>query len=560
MKRILPLLLLACASSRAATLTVTSLADDGSSGTLRAVVASAQDGDVVTFSEGLRGGTMTIVKKGHADTGIPVSASISIIGPADRSISLDGGFYGSNSAADIGSTIFQSTNPDVSLVCENLVFQHANGRDWGSAITYGGAVLCEGNATFRNCTFASNQVASVKINGRRTYYGGAIDIGGDLIVENCRFVGNTGPNSPVRGASILLRGENAAIRGSTFDDERTSSYCGAIYLSPTAKDVTVENCMFSRTRAGGKDCIGSAILSDMDSGAVLRIEGCVFRNCGFNTTGARGGAIGQNKAAELQILDCEFSDNAGSSYGGAIRAEKGTAVLVNSTFTGNAANSHGGALDLRGTSWLVNCTVVGNFLVHVSDHSASAAIYRGSYSISLLNTVAVHNYYNKSSTAGMTQGNVANSVNAATLASRASLGDGSAANDETALFASYGTAASATIHYGSGGTITFDSPLPVPLLNDDERNTRVVEIAKGGPLDKTGYPVKHSADWSAIAYTTDGGSTWTALRGNAEDATILISQDQRGVEYPFSAATGLPKTSIGAAAVKRPVGTLVLFK
>ena len=561
MKRFLiPLLPLACASAHAATLTVTSLADDGSAGTLRAVVAAAQDGDVVTFAASLAGGTMTIVKTAHADTGIPVSASISIIGPADRSISLDGGFHGSNTSADIGSTILQVAGADVSLVCENLVFQHANGRDWGSAITYGGAVCCEGDATFRNCVFASNQVASVKISGRRSIYGGAIDVGGDLVVENCRFVGNTGPNNPVRGASICHRGERVSVRNTSFEDERTGSYCGAIYLSSSGKDAVVENCTFSGIRAGNKDCIGSAILSEMDGGSVLRIEGCAFRDCGFNNTAARGGAVGQRNASELQIVGCEFSGNAGSSCGGAIRVEKGTTVLVNSTFAGNAANCHGGAVDLRGTSWLVNCTIVGNFLVHVSDHSASAAIYRGSASLSLLNTVAVHNYYNKNETDGMTQGNIVNSINAATLSSRASLGDGSAADDETALFASYGTSASATIHYGSGGTIAFASPLPVPLLNDDARKTRVVEIAERGPLDRTGYPVRHSADWSAIAYTTDGGSTWTALRGNAEDATIPILQDQRGADYPVSAATGLPKTCIGAAAVKRPVGTLLLVK
>lgn len=65
---------------------------------------------------------------------------------------------------------------------------------------------------------------------------------------------------------------------------------------------------------------------------------------------------------------------------------------------------------------------------------------------------------------------------------------------------------------------------------------------------------------AVVASAQDGGSTWTALRGNAADATILITQDQRGVEYPFSAATGLPKTCIGAAAVKRPVGTLLRIK
>lgn len=217
MKRpLILLLLLSCASAPASTLTVTSLADDGSAGTLRAVVAAAQDGDVVTFADSLAGGTMTIVKTAHADTGIRVSASISIIGPADRSIALDGGFHGSNPSADIGSTILQVAGADVSLVCENLVFQHANGRDWGSAITYGGAVCCEGDATFRNCVFASNQVASVKISGRRSIYGGAIDVGGDRASQDLHRGGDReapgrhiAPHPvavvlpPLRGAGVL---------------------------------------------------------------------------------------------------------------------------------------------------------------------------------------------------------------------------------------------------------------------------------------------------------------------------------------------------------------------
>lgn len=64
----------------AATLTVTSLADDDSEGTLRAVVAGAVDGDVVVFDDSLSGGTIEIVHRSHADWAIPVSASITIVG------------------------------------------------------------------------------------------------------------------------------------------------------------------------------------------------------------------------------------------------------------------------------------------------------------------------------------------------------------------------------------------------------------------------------------------------------------------------------------------------
>ena len=94
----------------------------------------------------------------------------------------------------------------------------------------------------------------------------------------------------------------------------------------------------------------------------------------------------------------------------------------------------------------------------------------------------------------------------------------------------------------------------MPLLNGDTRRSRVVEIARGGPLDGAGYPVKHSADWTAIADSTDKGATWTALRGAVADATILLDRDQRGVAY------SLRRTPIGAAAFENPATTLLLVK
>src|ERR1700737_1596978 len=42
------------------TLTVTSPADDGSSGTLRAVIARASDGDTIQFAKKLKGDTITL--------------------------------------------------------------------------------------------------------------------------------------------------------------------------------------------------------------------------------------------------------------------------------------------------------------------------------------------------------------------------------------------------------------------------------------------------------------------------------------------------------------------
>ena len=60
MKRVLPLLLLSPALAHAATLAVTSLADDGSAGTLRAQVAAAAAGDTIEFDASLAGGTIAL--------------------------------------------------------------------------------------------------------------------------------------------------------------------------------------------------------------------------------------------------------------------------------------------------------------------------------------------------------------------------------------------------------------------------------------------------------------------------------------------------------------------
>ena len=59
-KLALPILFLVPAFAHPATLTVTSLADDGSAGTLRALCASASAGDEIVFGAALAGGTIAI--------------------------------------------------------------------------------------------------------------------------------------------------------------------------------------------------------------------------------------------------------------------------------------------------------------------------------------------------------------------------------------------------------------------------------------------------------------------------------------------------------------------
>ena len=118
------------------------------------------------------------------------------------------------------------------------------------------------------------------------------------------------------------------------------------------------------------------------------------------------------------------------------------------------------------------------------------------------------------------------------------------------------------------GSETLSASIAVPVLTVDEKSERkdpatrraveILDAKSGGVLDRAGWPVKHSADWSSIAYTKDGGATWTALVGSVDAATIPILTDSRGVAYPTT-ASGLPKPPIGSAAVIEFNPTLLLI-
>src|SRR5262249_45629686 len=68
-----------------ATLTVTSAADDGSAGTLRAVLAAAQSGDTVGFDPALDGQTITLTQ-GQ----LTVGQSLDIDGPGADDLTVSG--------------------------------------------------------------------------------------------------------------------------------------------------------------------------------------------------------------------------------------------------------------------------------------------------------------------------------------------------------------------------------------------------------------------------------------------------------------------------------------
>ena len=208
----------------------------------------------------------------------------------------------------------------------------------------GGAALFILNnlTTVNNCQFIDN-VAEKD--------GGAIYTSGRLVVNNCKFTGNRAENGAAIYAFYPDYGdESVTISGSTFENNRASSYGGAIYLDSDTQDK-----LFA------------------DGAAKSYIKNTVFRE----NQAKYGGAIFNFQYTD--ILNGEFYDNYASEGGGAIYMNNGYVIVEDdgdefsqtygliihgtSKFIGNEANTYGGAIRLYAAPDHVKYGVKGYFRV-----------------------------------------------------------------------------------------------------------------------------------------------------------------------------------------------------
>jgi hypothetical protein len=164
------------------TLHVTNALDDGSAGSLRSVLASAQNGDKVVFDGSLAGQTITLTSFIRINVGLTIEGPA---GPNKVTISGGGGgsfgqqFYCFERSSDFGG------GP---LAITNLNFVNAP----GTAVTVDGGT--DTPVTFNNCSFSGNTGGT----------GGALQISGpgDVYLNSCIFTGNSG----IDGGAILMEG------------------------------------------------------------------------------------------------------------------------------------------------------------------------------------------------------------------------------------------------------------------------------------------------------------------------------------------------------------------
>ena len=486
------------------TYVVTKATDDSASpeeGSLRAAVAAAQNGDIVTFDSSLAGQTINLAAQ------IVVNKTVSIVGPSGR-VTLSGGWNGSNSGSGgSGHGIFYVNASGRSVELSNLNLVNSYGvDDKSNRALYVPAV---GSVTVTDCSFSNNYC---------TKNGGAVRLDTNAAYAKfvrCLFADNMTHN---------------ANGGAIYSEQAATAY------------LIVDGCSFRRNCAATSGSAnGGASIFSTAYNSTLVVVNSEFSD--GRTQQASGGAI-KKLQGPLYVVNSTFRGNYifGDSWGPAIDG-RGPTYFVNCTFAGNMqgnANKGGGSLYLNNTRALVNSAFCYNWegALAISD-----VIYNnrdiGSSFTTYFGTAAMRGVVGNGKKMVTTNGTQENLTLASTLADM---------SGSTKLFADYELRTSIVYPAASGvATVDLNANLFVPALLEDGSLARVVEIDPEGELVSGGSLVKVSADYLNCAFSEDGGATWTALYGDASLATELITADQRGVAYPV--VEGVMQVPIGAACV-----------
>ena len=305
------------------TLLVRSAADNGSAGTLRAVLAAAHSGDTIQFARALDGQTITLTQ-GQ----LVVNQSVTINGPGAARLTVSGNAAGR--IFDIGSGV-NATISGLRLI---------NGL-----ATDGGAIFNAGNLTLTQDVFSAN-VAQGTSGGGNAFGGAVYNEAGTVNIDQSTFTADQaiGGNGGSVGVLVTLPGGvSATLLGVAGG--------GAIWTdggSLTITNSTLTNNLVqggSNGNASGSTAsfvvVGTAIGGAIGSGAFFTtaVPSLTAGNSTFSGNQSLGGS-NVTDAAAVNVFP--NPSDAGSGRGGALGAVAGNVSISNSSLTGNTAQ--GGAL------------------------------------------------------------------------------------------------------------------------------------------------------------------------------------------------------------------------
>ncbi|MEP6487962.1 DUF4347 domain-containing protein [Microcoleus vaginatus] len=353
-----------------ATIVVANNSDSGP-GSLRAAIATAVAGDIITFVPGLAGQTITLTS-GQLD--IPAGKNITVDGAAAPGLTISG----NNTSRVI------RTGGSTNVTLKNLIV--ANGKVPGTdpnneATSAGGGIQTGGSSTLtlENCQVNNNvagfgggihtgfrsttNVINSKFSGNdgsladNTERGGgaiATKSGGVLTIKDSEFTNNKGSYG---GAVNNLLG-SMTIENSKFTGNRTDKGVGgAVYVDganasgpnatpgPVAGNIAIRNSVFDGNIGTGEG--GAAFLFGYLQDKVVLENSTFINNQAVKNSSGTGGSGGgvRHGNVDLTVTNCTFANNKAEDNGGGLWfGENGNVSIVNSTFSGNSAAKLGGGM------------------------------------------------------------------------------------------------------------------------------------------------------------------------------------------------------------------------
>ena len=339
--------LLLSGAARAATLTVTTLADSGA-GSLRDQLAAAASGDTIDFSVT---GTITLTS---GELG--VSENLTITGPGASALSLSG---------NNTTRVFNLANGNFNLAISGLTI--ANGRNRGADAVqtpmtdatagFGGGIYNQSSGTVTladcvvsGCSAVGGNGATIQGGHGRGAFGGAIyhTGSGTLIITRTVFTGNSASagNNDNDGFSSALGG-GAGIY---------NAGAGSVQITDSTFTGNVANGAGTFGAGSGTDGRGGAIYN-ATNGTVTLLRTTLNANSATGASGNINGGAGLGGAifvgnGILNLTNCTLANNhasggnsggggvaGGAGNGGALHhAGSGTVNLLHCTISLNTAN------------------------------------------------------------------------------------------------------------------------------------------------------------------------------------------------------------------------------
>jgi hypothetical protein len=277
---------------------------DSGPGSLRQVLAAANDGDTIAFDAALAGQTITLTSGELA-----IDKSVDIEGPGANQLTISG---------DNNSRVFDVVRTGVTVTIAGMRMVSGGGL-------FGGALyIAGGSATLSDSILADNQA---------TYGGGIYLASGTLEIDDC-VVSNNAAMSPISSPSVSYRGGGLYIaRGSTVVNQSTFAGNRAI----GADGAHGLNGHFGGAGGpGGNGGQGAGGGIYVAAGSLTVTESTLSGNQAIGGNGGDGGDSTMSNGGN--------GGNGGNGVGGGIDIAGGSAVITESTLAGNqTAGGHGGA-------------------------------------------------------------------------------------------------------------------------------------------------------------------------------------------------------------------------